>query len=252
MYNHLMTSQDSTWRLAIAGLHEMSAGMVCPDEVNIKSVVSVTASQSRWPVSLHVQKTQKRERGVHAPDHSLGISNEMSWKHALAVFYDLGKASIRLEQTSVNTVVNACRSTDAWKFALYLLRERCDLIGFNSALSCTQKSSLWTAVLQMVNNASTARLFPDDYTASTLLHACEQRWQLALCFVDWPSPNPSLISVNAAIDACATALQWQASLQLFDNMTRWRYLREHGMSGSSEGCCDFQQHALMRVELSVG
>ena len=223
-----MSRLSFSWRLSIVALDGMLMNRIDPDIVNLKTEVSALAFGSRWQACLQMQKPVLPAKLGRPSRHELGVINaalsaKLGWPFALAVFHGLRRAFVRPDEVTVNTVINVCED-DAWTSALLLLTEKHDLVGFNSAMGCIHRCSVWPAALLLASSCETRRLIPDAYTVGEAVQACAERWQLALSLLDWRSSCKSQIAVNAAAAACARARQWQAALQFLNSMQLWRRL----------------------------
>ena len=243
MHNYFICGLNSSWWLTVDALEIMRLRRVNADSVNLKSALTSVAAGSQWLRCLQMMTLALMQplrlvgkmgqvSGLRGCER-LSVTNAAltarwaNWVEAHLVFQDLQRSACRPDQISVNTVIKACGEGDVatWTVALLLLKVvRIDLVGLNSALTASQRCSIWQTVLQLASSGKALRLQPDAYTASATLRAIDWRWQQALCLLEWSLSSPSLVAVNAAVGACARASEWEAALQLFEHMPQWRHL----------------------------
>lgn len=140
---------------------------------------------------------------------------QASWRLALSSFKET------MNRVGFCAAINACEKGQRWPQAIHLLqmlRLRADVPSFNAALSCLEGQ--WRQALQLFPDMVKADLHPNDISFNSLISACEDRWFLALHFLEviaWQG-GADVISFSAVLRSLEKAGRWSEALRVLDGM----------------------------------
>ncbi|CAJ1355985.1 unnamed protein product, partial [Effrenium voratum] len=133
---------------------------------------------------------------------------------------------------SFTFAIGACEKASQWRQALDLLtavfvhKTEPSVFPFNSALSACACGLQWQISLGLLEDLEARHLRADVVTYNCLIRSAD--WALALFFLrSLPSQTvrPTVISFNAALDACGKAGQWTQVLALLEELDADRGLQ---------------------------
>lgn len=122
--------------------------------------------------------------------------------------------------------IKACGRQSHWQRALWLAAELeskvpGDLILQNSLIAACQKAGQWHRALQLLAELPSKALQPTVVSYNTAISACATVWQIAMMLAHRTDVQRDVITFNAAMSSLdQDVLQWQRAFHLFLSLRR--------------------------------
>eukprot|EP00435_Cladocopium_sp_Y103_P008686 s1575_g2.t1 len=167
------------------------------------------------------------------------------WQNALDIFFEdpWSKHSADVEMVrdlrfppwdticALNATLNACQRAGRWEACFALLqhslhtrRSSLDVISFNSAINACQEGAAWLEALQLLQMMEREGILANDITCSSCISVCgaAAQWQRSLSLLHRTKhpKHGSVVSLGAALNACAKGEAWEQALCLYQLMQR--------------------------------
>ncbi|CAJ1424177.1 unnamed protein product [Effrenium voratum] len=177
------------------------------------------AAQAAWSVQKRLSRlTASVSEQAQAAIGACGKARR--WQQAVHLLGALIAEDLA-DVFSFTSAISACEKASQWRQALDLLtavfahKTEPSVFTYNSALSACARGSQWQISLGLLQDFEARHLRADVVTYNCLIRSAD--WALALFFLrSLPSQTvrPTVISFNAALDACGKAGQWTQVLAL--------------------------------------
>ena len=205
-YNSVLALKQWIWSLQLLGqMHQIQMQL---DLVSFNASITSTTSTERWEAALHfasVAKVRELQPNIVTSNSLImTCTRAQMWKHATDIWESLSENRLEPTSKSYTCAVNICEAAATWFEALQLLKEAqlsniIHVATHTAAISVCGKCGDWQAALFLLNNMESLRI------------------------------QPNVITINAAIDACAIGNQWLAAIELIRS----------GMSGMQWDCTTY-------------
>eukprot|EP00439_Symbiodinium_sp_Y106_P056305 s56_g7.t2 len=218
------------WTMGVHLLQQMPADQLQPNIMTLGSALKAAERASEWDIALLLAASipQRQLRGNVITDNSLlsALSQASKWQAVLHLL-DAMAAQCQPDVVSYNTTITACTRATHSKHAMEILSsmehrslER-SAISFNSAVGAFADGR-WTSSLELLASMSMAAVVPNAGSCSAAMNACEKggewRWPLEALATARPGTANTVV-YNAAMSACAQAMQWIRACGLMRQMT---------------------------------
>ncbi|CAE7549729.1 yju2 [Symbiodinium microadriaticum] len=223
-------AETGGWTMAVHLLQRLPADHLQPNIMTSGSTLKAAERASEWDVALLLATSipQRLLRGNVIIYNSLlsALSQASKWQAALHLL-DSMAAQCQPDSVSYNTTITACSRATQSQHAMELLSSmehqslQRSAISFNSAAGAFADGR-WTSSLELLASMSTAAVAPNAGSCSAAMNACEKggewRWPLKALATARPGLANAVV-YNAAMSACAQAIQWIRACDLMRQMT---------------------------------
>ncbi|CAK8992230.1 unnamed protein product [Durusdinium trenchii] len=193
-----------------------------PNLVAFNHTISTCGKTSEWRVALALLGKLKRERteagrsaDIYSYNSAIGACEKGHvWETALSLTMECMEGRMKcmgclerrmsFDAVTLNTALSSCGKSEKWPqafqaFHLAKVLDLCDVFTLNSALSASERVTLWRSALSTLAATATSQSTPEISKRSGQL-----------------SCRPDVISFNSLISVCARADQWRRAKQFFD------------------------------------
>ena len=203
------------WQRSISALLGRVPGLTGLEPGTVTCNAALAACQTQWRQCASILKVAAAAHiSIDEVGYSAAISafdRGHSWQRASLTLQQMQK-EVGPNVVAANSVLAAFEKVGIWNFSLALLRHsrseqvEADLVSFNSAASCCEKSMLWSKAMHVFEDT---RITYDLISFNVLLRACMHAadWQSAgalLARMQEESLQPTEMSLAPAIEALAT------------------------------------------------
>ena len=146
------------------------------------------------------------------------LARQQRWPDALHTFE--ASRHGHKELVLFNALLSALEKSAQWQRALLLVSdlERPSVVTFNTAMSACGRAERWQHAMLLSERLFTQRLRADVITSSSLITACAAHWAYAVRLIGLWDIAPSVVTFNAAMNACGKGFEWQQALVLLQDL----------------------------------
>ncbi|CAJ1335485.1 unnamed protein product, partial [Effrenium voratum] len=225
-YNAAMDAcRGQQWQRCLTLLNEMFHSVLYPSIISYNIAIS-SCEQGPWQLVLELLKDLKLQ-GLKPRADTLSAAMQVCSKAhqaemALNLLSELPRSPARQLLVAHNTALHACARGQLWLRSLQLLDQMStvaitpDVLSFTSAVTATGKVQQWAAAMVLLEEAHTRQL-GNSWLLNAAVDGCSRafQWQAALTVLR--TGSPSMIAHSLAVSACAAAGSTRAS-QLLQEM----------------------------------
>eukprot|EP00435_Cladocopium_sp_Y103_P027638 s3428_g6.t2 len=242
IYSSAISACSHQWQVALALLGELQMRHVEGNVVAYGAAIGACEKNSQWQRAIYLLSTLQEQMQSNP-----NLAPAFTFKSNLFIFGTF-------MQITYCSALNACARGDEWLLALQIFREaetegdwktalvlmngleskelQADVITYNAAVSCCEKSRQWQRALNLLRQLQERRLRCSIISYNAAISACVH-WHLALsllrevegiCQCTVITFNAAIsgcerlersqISFNAALSACERGEQWEVALEL--------------------------------------
>ncbi|CAK9052261.1 unnamed protein product [Durusdinium trenchii] len=242
-YNALISAcaAGNEWQRSLQLLEELGDS---GDAISYAAAIA-SCGGAHWPLGLHLlaqSTTTSSSRGLRrstrgprpvcdavtwATAQSCCVAGSQ-WHRAVALLDSMEQLRWNFAATNFQVAISACDAAGAADLARQLLRRwPCwSLEGFNSAVSA-QRGIYWQQALELLDRAEELQLQLDLITYSAAISACQRHWHCGLELLgrlQREGLTANAVVWTTCLRACVLGEQWQAALDLFEQMQSQKQL----------------------------
>ncbi|CAK9085416.1 unnamed protein product [Durusdinium trenchii] len=237
-------SRAGFWQVAICLFQDMKRNTITPNEVACGALM--VALNAKWEMSLNFLDELWRSRTLNSATCNAAISS-LKWECALQLLQRM-KSEKLADEITWNTAISVCGHSQQWQWALELLAhtDGPGLVSFNTAISACEKGDGWPAALALLSEMPEKYILPDIVSLNAAMTACASRWQIVLCLLNsciW-QVRKNIVSYNIALSSCEKSSSWEMALCILESIPTLASPNEISYAAAITACGKGQQWRL--------
>eukprot|EP00929_Paragymnodinium_shiwhaense_P078514 TRINITY_DN40714_c0_g1_i1.p1 TRINITY_DN40714_c0_g1~~TRINITY_DN40714_c0_g1_i1.p1 ORF type:complete len:967 (+),score=196.11 TRINITY_DN40714_c0_g1_i1:113-3013(+) len=225
-YNAVINGCASSghWQLALQLLHDMPADGIPWDTIVLNAALSVCEKSGQWqPAMSLLGEARSRQVPVDTITFNAALScchkGGGQWEQTVALLDLMASLGLQSDVITANAAIGGCAEGQQWRraLALWAAAPRRDAVTHTAMLTAFARCGRWEETLGLLEELRGLGVGVDDIMFTTAIAACERSgaWEVAIDWLEQSGTPVSVPRLNAVLNVCASAYQWETALQLF-------------------------------------